>query len=432
MIERLFALKARNTTVQTEAIGGLTTFMTMAYILFINPLILSSIPALKESVPMLAAATCLSAGISCLLMGLLANAPIALAPGMGLNAAVVSLCLTRGISWQLGMGVICAEGIIITLLVLTRTREAILHAIPTNLKHAISAGIGLFIAEIGLVNGGIIKMNMPTAPLTFGSFHDKGVLLTTVGLLITLILFVRGFRGALLLGIIGTTLVGMAVGIAKPPTTFLQLPQFTTFGKADILGAFNPALLATVLAFLLSDFFDTMGTAISIHKQAGLMDAKGHIPNMRAVLLADSLAAVLGGLCGSSSCTSYIESATGVGEGARTGLMPVVTGLLFFAALFFTPLVGMVPPQATAPALILVGYMMLSSIREIDTEKPEEVIPVFLTLITIPFTYSIAHGIGFGFISYVLLMSLKGRAKELHPLLLGVALLFVLSFALNS
>lgn len=431
MLEHLFALKARNTTLQREALGGLTTFFTMAYILFVNPAILSGIPGLKESVPALVAATCIGAALSCLLMGFYSNAPIALAPGMGLNAAVVSLCVTRGLSWQVGMGVICVEGIIITLLVITRTREAILHAIPTSLKHAISAGIGLFIAEIGLVNGGIIKMNLPTAPLTFGSFHDKGVLITTVGLLITLTLFVRGFRGALFLGIVATTLVAIMIGLSKAPTALLQTPQFTTVGKADIVGALNPLLLASVLGFLLSDFFDTMGTAISIHKQAGLMDAKGHIPNMRSVLLADSLAAVLGGLCGCSSCTSYIESATGVGEGARTGLMPVITGLLFLVALFFAPLVGVVPPQATAPALILVGYMMLSAIREIEASSPEEMIPVFLTLVTIPLTYSIAHGIGFGFISYALLMSLRGRAKELHPLMLGVALIFLLSFALN-
>jgi AGZA family xanthine/uracil permease-like MFS transporter len=350
---------------------------------------------------------------------------------MGLNAALVALCVTQGVSWHTAMGVVFVEGFVITLLVITKLREAILKAIPTCLKHAISVGIGLFIAEIGLVNAGIIKINQPTAPLTFGSFQDQGVLVATIGLILTFVLVARKIRAALLIGILVTTLIAIATGLSKMPSGFVQIPRFDTVAKVDLFGALRPTLWATILAFMLSDFFDTMGTAISIHKQAGLLDAKGRIPKARALLLADSLAAMIGGFCGCSSCTSYIESGTGIGEGGRTGLMPIVTGVLFLLALFFSPLVGSVPPQATAPALIVVGYMMLSALREIETDKPEEMLPVFLTLIAIPLTYSIAHGIGFGFITYALLMAATGRAKEVHPLLWGVTALFVFSFAVR-
>lgn len=430
MLERLFALSQRHTSVRTELTAGLTTFMTMAYIIFVNAGILSNIPALKNSVPALAAATCLAAAIPTLVMGLWTNTPFALAPGMGLNAALAfGLCLGQGLPWQTAMGVVVVEGLVITAFVLTGAREAIMEAIPLALKRSISVGIGLFIALLGLVDAGIVRMGIPTAPLTYGSFHDKGVLVAAVGILLTFALFSLRWRSALLLGIVLTTLLALAVGVAKPPTQFVQFPAFTTFGKADILGALRPGLWGFVLAFMMSDFFDTMGTLIGVGQQAGLVDAKGRLSRLRDLLLVDSLAAVWGGLCGASSSTTYIESASGVAEGGRTGLTSVTVGALFLAALFFSPLVSVVPPQATAPALVVVGFLMLASVREIPFDKLDESLPAFVTLLTIPLTYSIAHGIGFGFITYLLLLVVQRRWKEINPLLVVVTFLFAISFA---
>lgn len=432
MLEKLFALRARDTDARTEITAGLTTFMTMAYIVFVNPLILSNIPGLKESVPALVAATCLAAAIPSLLMGLWTNTPYALAPGMGLNGVLTfGVCLKNHIPWQTAMGVVVVEGIIIAVLVLTRTREAIMSAIPLSLKRAISVGIGLFITLLGMVGGGLVKLGIKDAPLTYGSFHDKGVLVATAGLVITLALFALRLRAALLLGIVLTTLIALFAGVTHAPTGWVQPPVFSTFGHADIAAALKPALWATILAFVMSDFFDAMGTIIGVGQQANLLDSEGRLPRLRDILLVDGLAAAWGGLCGASSTTTYVESASGVAEGGRTGLTSVVVGLLFLVALFFSPLVGVVPGQATAPALIVVGFLMLSAVRDIPFDQPEEGLPAFITLVSIPLTYSIARGIGFGVLTYLLLLLVQRKWQKINPLLVVVALLFALSFALE-
>lgn len=431
-LERRFGLTERGTSLRTELTAGLTTFMTMAYIVFVNPSILSHIPGLENQGRALAAATCLAAAIPCLLMGLWTNTPYALAPGMGLNGVLTfGVCLQNHVPWPTAMGVVVVEGAIIALLVLTRTREAIMNAIPLSLKRAISVGIGLFITLLGMVNAGLVKMGIPAAPLAYGSFHDRGVQVAAAGLAITLALFALRWRSALLLGIVLTTAIALAAGVAKPPPRLVQMPSFATFGHADILAALKPALWATILAFVMSDFFDAMGTIIGVGQQAGLVDKEGRLPRLRDILFVDGLAALWGGVCGASSTTTYVESASGVGEGGRTGLVAVVVGLLFLVALFFGPLVGVVPPQATAPALIVVGFLMLSVVRDIPFDNLEEALPAFITLITIPLTYSIARGIGFGFLAYLLLLIVQRRWSALNPFLVIVALLFALSFALE-
>ncbi len=435
MLERLFALRARGTNARTEVTAGLTTFMTMAYIIFVNASILSNVPDLKNSQPALAAGTCLAAAIPCLLMGFWTNSPFALAPGMGLNGILVySVCLHNHVPWQTAMGIVVIEGAVIALLVLTRTREAIMVAIPLSLKRAISVGIGLFITLLGLVDAGLVKMNISVAPLTFGSFHDRGVLVATATLAITLALFALRVRAALLLGIVAGTLIALIVGVAHPPdwAHLVSQPGLATFGHANFLTVLrHPALWATVLAFVMSDFFDTMGTVIGVGQQAGLLDAQGRLPRLREVLFVDGLAALWGGVCGASSVTTYIESASGVGVGGRTGLTTVVVGLLFLAALFLSPLVGVVPGVATAPALIVVGFLMLSAVRDIPFDRIEEALPAFITLVTIPFTYSIARGIGYGFITYLLLLVVQRRWRDINPLLVIVSLLFAFTFYLD-
>jgi AGZA family xanthine/uracil permease-like MFS transporter len=436
LLDKLFALRTRGTNIRTEVTAGLTTFMTMAYIIFVNPSILSNIPGLENSKPALAAATCLAAAIPCLLMGLWTNSPFALAPGMGLNGVLTfGVCLQNHIPWQTAMGVVVVEGMVIALLVLTRTREAIMEAIPLALKRAISVGIGLFITLLGLVNAGLVKMNIKDAPLTYGSFHDRGVLVAVVGLAVTLGLFALRMRAALLVGILAGTLLALATGVTHLPdgaAHLLSQPALSTFGRANVAAVLtHPALWATVLAFVMSDFFDTMGTVIGVGQQAGLVDAQGRLPRLRDILFVDGLAALWGGVCGASSVTTYIESASGVGGGGRTGLTTTAVGLLFLMALFVSPLVGIVPSVATAPALIVVGFLMLGAVRDIPFDRLEEALPAFITLVAIPFTYSIARGIGYGFITYLLLLTVQRRWREINPLLAVVSLLFAYTFSLE-
>lgn len=434
MLEKRFTLAARHTDIRTEVAAGFTTFMTMAYILFVNPSILSNIPGLEHSVSALAAATALTAAIPTLLMALLTNTPYALAPGMGLNGVLTfDVCLQHHIPWETAMGVVVIEGAIIAVLALTRAREAIMNAIPMGLKRAIAVGIGLFITLLGMVNAGLVKANTADAPLTYGSFHHKEVLVASIGLALTLLFVAFRWRAALLLGILCTTVIALFTKVAHLPPAhqLLQLPQFTTLGRADVLGALRPALWSTILAFVMSDFFDAMGTILGVGQQANLVDAEGRLPRLREILFVDGFAALWGGFCGASSATTYIESASGVAVGGRTGLTSLVVGLLFLLALFFSPLVTIVPAQATAPALIIVGFLMLSSVRDIEFHRLEEGFPAFITIVTIPFTYSIARGIGFGFLSYLLVMLAQRRWREINPLLVLVSVLFVLSFWLG-
>ena len=454
MLERYFGLARHGATVGGEVRGGLTTFMVMAYIIFVNPAILSfsGIPALQsQGAPFAAtqAATCLVAGALTIAMGLAANYPLALASGMGLNA-VVAFQLIAGMKlpWQAAMGVVFLEGIAITILVLTGFREAIMDAIPLALKRAISVGIGLFILFIGLVSAGVVTPGPPGVPLTLGELTSAPVAVALFGLLVTLWLQARGTSGSLLIGIALTTALAVLVnsatagrafptpGQAVIPPSWLALPDFSTLGAGVDLSVFARVgiLAACVIIFsiMLSDFFDTMGTVIGIGGEAGWLTPDGKLPRLNRVLLVDSLAAVAGGAAGASSATTYIESAAGVSAGAKTGLASVVTGACFLLALFFAPVAGIVPAQATAPALIVVGYLMSAIVREIPFTDLDDGFPALLTLAVMPFTYSITNGIGAGFIAYCFIKVVRGRGAQVRPMMYAAAAAFVVYFALPA
>jgi adenine/guanine/hypoxanthine permease len=451
VLERYFELGRRGTTLGGEVRGGLTTFMVMAYIIFVNPAILSfaGVPALQGQGPPFAAtqaATCLVAGVMTITMGLATNYPLALAAGMGLNAAVAfQLIAGLKLPWQAAMGVVFLEGLVITVLVLTGFREAVVNAIPLPLKQAIGVGIGLFILFIGLVSGGIVKGGPPGVPVTLGDLTAPPVAVTVFGLLFTLWLHVRRVRGGLLIGIFGTTALAIVVnrltgGTAFPipgqavwPASLLALPDFSTLGAGLDVSVFARVgiivALMTIFSIMLSDFFDTMGTVIGIAGEAGWLTADGKLPRMNRVLLVDGLAAAAGGAAGASSATTYVESAAGVAAGAKTGLASVITGSCFLLALFFAPAAGVVPAQATAPALIVVGYLMIGIVRDIPFGALDEGFPALLILAVMPFTYSITNGIGAGFIAYCFIKLVRGRAGEVRPVMYLTALAFLLYFA---
>ncbi len=433
MFEKIFKLKENNTTFPREIIAGIVTFMTMAYIIFANPSILSGAMG-KEYFQALVFATCLGAGLTTICMGIFTNYPLALASGMGLNAVVAfGLIIGMKLPWQAAMGVIVIEGLLVTILVLTKVREWIMDAIPLDLKRAIGVGIGLFIALIGLVESKLIIAS-PATLITFGKIGPE-TLVTLFGLALTALLIARKIKGAILIGIISSTIVALIAGMIKGPTEWvsgIKPEYFQTFFAVDILGALKLGLVTTIFAIMISDFFDTMGTVVAVGEEAGFVTKDGKVPRLRNVLLVDSLAAVTGGLFGCSSITTYIESASGVGEGGRTGLTSIVTGLLFLLAIFFTPLIQIVPAYATAPALIIVGFLMMTVVRFINWEDYTTAIPAFLTIILIPFTYSITKGIEYGFISYVLIKLFTGKYKEVHPLMYIVAVAFILDFLLAS
>ena len=452
MLEGHFRLREHGTTVGTEVLAGLTTFMVMAYIIFVNPAILSfaGVPPLQsQGVPFAPtlAATCLVAAIATAAMGLVTNYPLAVASGMGLNAVVAfQLIAAQKLPWPAAMGVIFWEGVLITLLVLVGVREAVLNAIPLALKRAISVGIGLFILFIGLVNGGLVRPGQGI-PVTLGALTTPKVAVAILGLLLTLLLLARGIRAALLLGIVATTVVAIAVnaarggavwttpGVAVVPTQIVAWPDFSTLGAGLNVEAFvRLGILGAALAIfsiMLSDFFDTVGTVVGIGAEARWLDREGRLPRMGRVLTVDSLAAALGGAASASSATTYIESAAGVAAGGRTGLTSVVVALCFGLALFVAPLAGVVPPEATAPALIIVGYLMCALVREIPFADLEEGFPALLTMTLMPFSYSITNGIGAGFVSYVVIKLVRGRAGAVHPLMYAAGAAFVLYFLLH-
>jgi AGZA family xanthine/uracil permease-like MFS transporter len=452
MLERWFEIGRRGATVGGEVRGGLTTFMVMAYIIFVNPAILSfaGIPPLQgqgPSFPATQAATCLVAGAATIAMGLAANYPLAVASGMGLNA-VVAFQLIAGMKlpWTAAMGVVVLEGLVITVLVLTGFREAVMNAIPGSLKRAISVGIGLFILFIGLVSAGIVKPGPPGVPVTLGELTSAPVAVAVFGLLLILWLTARRFSGALLVGILVSTAVAVAVnaatggrafptpGQAVWPTSLVAWPDFSTLGAGFDFSVFVRVgvitALVTIFSIMLSDFFDTMGTVIGIGGEAGWLTPDGRLPRLNRVLVVDSLGAVAGGAAGASSATTYIESAAGVAAGARTGLASVVTGACFLLALFLAPLAGVVPAQATAPALIVVGYLMSRVVREIPFGDFEEGFPALLTLAVMPFTYSITNGIGAGFVAYCFIKLVRGKGDQVAPMMYGAALAFVVYFVL--
>ena len=451
--DRWFALHERGTDVATEVRAGLTTFMVMAYIIFVNPLVLGyvGVPGLEgKGLPFAATltVTCLTAGVLSIAMGLLTNYPFAMAPGLGLNAVVAfELVAGRGLTWPQAMTIVVLEGVVITLLVLTQFRQAMLDAVPLSLKRAISVGIGLFIAFIGFFTAGfVVKPAQGPLPVGLGSFAGLPSVVFVVGFLLTAWLMARRVRGALLLGIVLTTVLAVALnlglaggkGFATPgpavlPAAIVQVPDLSTFGRLDFGVIARLGLVATVLvtfSIMLSDFFDTMGTIIGVGGKGGFLDAAGRLPRADRVLLVDSLGAVLGGVANSSSNTTYIESAAGVTEGGRTGLGPVVTGLLFLVAMWFSPLAAVIPAQATAPALVIVGFYMMSVVRDIAWDEYEEAIPAFVTMLAMPFTWSITNGIGAGFVTHVVIKVLNGRGAHVHWMLYLAAGAFLVYFLL--
>jgi AGZA family xanthine/uracil permease-like MFS transporter len=434
-LERTFQIRQRGSTVAAELRGAVATFLTMAYILLVNPGILSNAGVPVESAT---ACTALAAGVCSIAMGLWANFPLALASGMGINV-LVALSLTKATgSWQTAMGLVVLDGVVVLLLVLVGLREAVLRAIPHDLRLAIGAGIGLFIAFIGLVNAGLVaQTGVPSAPLGPGPLATTPTLVAVIGLVATAWLVARRVKGALLIGIaVGTAAAFLLGHVHRDALSVawdrIGWPSFEVAFKADVAGAvrglFKPAgagsFLPLLLALVMVDFFDTLGTVTGIADEAKLSDAAGNIPGVRRVLVVDSVSASVGGLLGCSSVTSYVESAAGVAEGARTGLHTVAVGVLFLLAVFAAPLLTVVPKEATAPALILVGFYMIGQFAKVDFEKYDTAIPAFVTLLTIPLTFSIAHGVAFGFLAFVAIKVLSLRFRDVHPVMYGTAAAF--------
>jgi AGZA family xanthine/uracil permease-like MFS transporter len=431
-LDSYFKLTERGTSVGTEIRAGLTTFLVMAYIIFVNPDILSAAGLDPGAV---AAGTALVAGLLTIIMGVVANVPLAMAAGLGINAAVAfGLVLGDGLTPEGAMGVIVLEGLIVAALVLVGLREAIMNAVPLALKRAIGVGIGLFILFIGFVNGGLIGIPEGGAvPVEFIFPNTPGAWVTIIGLLITVVLFARKIPGALIISIFATTVVALLWDVASVPDNFSVTPSFDTLGAFDLGNVFTQlgfvAAALTIFSFMLTDFFDTMGTATAITEQAGLTDEDGNIEGIGKLLFVDSIGAAAGGAAGVSSNTSYIESSAGVAEGGRTGLTSVVVGVLFLIAIFLSPLAGIIPSQATAPVLILVGFLMAGLIKGIDFDDFEEGFPALLAIVLMPLTFSITVGIGAGFVMYTLIKVVKGKAGDIHPLMWVVAISFIVYFA---
>ncbi len=431
MLENIFRLKENNTSVKTEVLAGITTFMTMAYIIAANPLILQAAGMDKGAVTL---ATCLVAGLITFAMGLLSNYPIALAPGMGLNAFFAySICAGMGVDWRTGLGFFFIEGVIIVIITLTKLREIIIDSIPFTLKCAVSVGIGLFLAFIGFEQAGLISRDPVTfvkiSPLAHPDVFPR-IILVSIVLLITTILLVRKVKGAILIGILLGTILSF-IPFFRIRGEILQLlrPSLApTFFKLDIAGALQWSFITLIFTLLFVDFFDTAGTVIGLAVKAKFIDEKGKIPRIGRVLFADSLGPVLGAILGTSTVTSYIESAAGIEEGGRTGLTAVTTGILFLIAIFAAPLVGFIPAVAIAPALIIVGIMMMESVIQIDFSDYSEAVPAFMTIASMPFTYSISNGISLGFLSYVLIKLFSGKGREVSIIMYILAIFFLIFF----
>jgi AGZA family xanthine/uracil permease-like MFS transporter len=462
--DRWFELSARGSTYGREVRGGFVTFFTMAYIVDLNPLIIGTAKDMNgdyvggttdvvTSIAMVTAATALVAGVMTILMGAIGRFPIAIAAGLGLNG-FVAFTLAPQMTWADAMGLVVLEGLLILLLVLTGFRSAVFTAVPEQLKYAIGVGIGLFITIIGLVDAGIVRTGVPL--ITFGNFGElQGWPIFTFcfGLLLTIVLVVRKVKGAILIGILATTVLaivieaiadvgaksadnplGWGLNVPRIPDSVVASPdlgllgQFNLFGSFEIIGVV--ASLLAIFSLMLSDFFDTMGTAFGLATEAELLDEEGQIPHFESILVVDSLSAVAGGAASTSSNTAYIESASGIGEGARTGIASLVTGALFLVAMLFSPLVTIVPYEAATPALVVVGFLMMTQIRHIDFTDYSIGIPAFLTIALMPFTYSITNGIGAGFVTWVVIKVFTGRVREVNWLMWVVSLAFVVYFAI--
>jgi AGZA family xanthine/uracil permease-like MFS transporter len=442
-LERRFRLTERDTTARTEVLGGVATFLTMSYILFVNPAILSAAGMPFHAV---AVATAIAACVTTLAMGLFTNLPFALAPGLGINAVVAfDIVLGRGLEWPVAMSIIVIEGLIALVLVLTGLRGAIMRAVPLSLKLSIGVGIGLFITLVGLREGGIV-VNNPATGIGLGDLTSGPALVALAGIFVGAILIARGVKGAVILGVLAATVLGLIFGVLSGPDGVIDAPGsdgFSTIGDglapSNLADALTVALIPVIFALFMTDFFDTIGTAVAVGRSAGLTDHQGQLENSDRLLLVDSAAASFGGAMGTSSVTTYVESGAGVAEGARTGLSSLVVAGLFGLAIFFVPIIALVGQDvklgeafihpAIAPALVMVGYLMIRIVADIDWSVPENSIPAFLTIAGIPLTFSIAAGIGLGVISYVVVMVAAGRARDVHPLMWGVAPFFVAFFA---
>jgi AGZA family xanthine/uracil permease-like MFS transporter len=457
--DRFFEISRRGSTVGREIRGGLATFFTMAYIVVLNPLILgSTVDADGRRLPLtaVAAATALVAGLMTVLMGVVGRFPLALAAGLGVNA-IVAYEIAPQMTWADAMGLVVIEGVAISILVLTGLRTAIFRSVPTQLKTAIGVGIGLFLALIGFVNAGFIRGNAGSPPVNLGiggRLASWPALVFVLGLLLTLFLLVRRVRGAILIGIVASTLLailveaiakvgpssvdgrpnprGWSLNVPRLPSRILDFPDLSLLGRFDVLGSWARAgwLVALMFAFtlVLTDFFDTMGTMVAVAQEGDMLDENGAPPRAREILLVDGIAAAAGGAASASSATSFIESAAGVAEGARTGVADLVTGGLFLLAMFLAPLVTIVPFEAASTALVVVGFLMMTAVRGIDWSDYEIAIPSFLTIVLMPFTYSISNGIGAGVVSYTFLKLAGGKGRQVHPLLYVVAVMFLLYF----
>ncbi|MBU5292926.1 NCS2 family permease [Anaerosalibacter bizertensis] len=427
-MENFFKLKEHNTDVKTEILAGITTFMTMAYILAVNPLILSETGMDKGGV---FTATALSAVIATLIMALYAKYPFALAPGMGLNAFFAYVVvLDMGYSWQFALTAVFIEGIIFILLSFVKAREAIFNAIPINLKKAVSVGIGLFIAFIGLSSAGIVVQG-EGVPLTLGAITKPEVLLALIGIVIMGILLAKDVKGALLIGIVATTIIGIPMGVTMVPKGgIISLPPSLSkvAFQFEWENIFTMDMLVIVFTFLFVDIFDTIGTLTGVASKANMLDEEGKLPRVSKALLADAVGTIGGACLGTSTVTTFVESASGVAEGGRTGLTALSTAGMFALSLLFAPLFTMVPASATGPALILVGLFMMSPIKEIDLDDFTEAIPAFLTIVMMPLAYSIAEGIVFGMLSYVILKLLTGKGKEVSIVMYILSILFIIRF----
>jgi AGZA family xanthine/uracil permease-like MFS transporter len=465
-LDRWFRISERGSSVRTELRGGLATFFTMAYIVVLNPIILSGakdVGGHQLSFAQVATGTALVAAVMTLLMGIVGRYPFAIAAGLGLNG-VVAFQLASVMSWPAAMGIVVIEGIVITILVLTGFRTAVFDAIPLALKQAISVGIGLFIALIGFVDAGFVrrvpdasKSPVPVELGIGGRLLGWPTVVFVFGLLLTSVLVARKVRGAILIGIASTTVFavivnaifkvapqfgptavnprGWGLNVPKLPAKIFAAPDFGLLGHFSLGGSFAKVGVVSAVLFIftlmLADFFDTMGTVVGVGAEGGLLDDNGQLPGVRDVLLVDSLAAIAGGAASVSSNTTYIESAAGVADGARTGLASVVTGGLFVLALFITPLVAVVPYEAASPALVVVGFLMMTQVRHIPWDEYDLAIPAFLTIVVMPFTFSITNGIGAGFVAYAVIKLSRGRARDLHPLLWVIAAAFVVYFGID-
>ena len=436
-MDKFFKISERNSTIGNEIIGGLTTFLAMAYIIAVNPSLLEA-----AGIPFDAAltATCLGAAVMTVAMGLIANRPIALASGMGINAIVAyTLCLGEtAVDWRVAMAIVVLEGIVILVLVLCGLRKAIMDAIPASLRHAIGIGIGLFIAFIGLKGGGLIVPDEATI-LAFGDLSSPIVLVSLVSILLAVVLQALNVKGGLLISIVVATIVGIPMGVTPLPTEWNFGLDFSAFAApfqtvpgtdtmAIVQVFLQPALLLFVFSLLMSDFFDTMGTVVAVGEQGKFVDKDGNVEDIQPILAVDSVAAAAGGFFGASSITSFVESTSGAAAGARTGLSNIVVGILFVVFAFFAPVIGMVSASATCGALVVVGYLMLSDVTSIDWSKIEHAFPAFITILGIPLTYSITNGIGFGFISYCIIKVVQGKACEVKPLMWIAAVAFMVMF----